>query len=151
MAKKFFFIFFNTLDPKDSFASAHHVPMSIRSKMPILLSRASKFFHFSRDFLIVGFQQQKWSRQKWPIFGVQYLFRYLLYQNDTYRGFSTWTYVCSQKKFLKLANFISIYPDFGEISRIFKKNCFSSGGSLRKWSCPTSKNFKFFWTSKTYL
>ena len=107
--------------------------------------------HFSRDFTIEAFQQLKGGRQKWPIFGVQYLFLYLSDQNDTYRAFSTWTYVCPQKKFLKLANFMPLYRHIHEISRNLKKICLSSGGSLAKWSCPTSKIFKIFLTSKTYL
>ena len=66
-------------------------------------------------------------------------------------GFSIWSYVSCPKIFLKLTNFIWLYHHFGEISRIFKKNDLSLGGSLTKWSWSTSNFFSFFETSKTYL
>ena len=73
----------------------------------------------------------------------------------------SWSYLCGskylsrslEKKYFFWSWAISYprYSHFGDFSEFFEKNDQNLGGSGAKKSCPTSKIFNFFWTSKTCL
>ena len=100
------------------------------------------FFYFSRDFTMDCLEQSKRDSPKWPIFQAQHLFLYLCCQNDTYRAFSIWTYLCLEKKILKLANFIFDISSFKRNFSDFQKKWPKMGGSL--WPNEVAQLQKFF-------
>ena len=136
--------FFSSLDPIDLLLLTYDLPIFTKSKIPILLSCLSFFFHFSRDFTIDCLKQFKRDPPKWPIFQAQHLFLYLCCQNDTFRGFSIWTYLCLEKKILKLANFIFDISSFKRNFSDFQKKWLQMGGLCGQMKLPNYKSFCFF-------
>ena len=149
MWQKVFLKFFsNNLDPKDLLSLSQTLPMSTKSKLPILLSHSSFFLHFSRDFTIEHMKVPKRRLQKWSIFEAKYLFLYQWYQNDTYRGFSTWLDLSFENKILKLGNFIFNISSFNRNFRDFQKKRFEMGKLCEAVKLPNFKNFSIFWNFK---
>ena len=109
------------------------------------------FFHFSRDFTIDCLKQSKRHPQNDQFFKLSIFFcicavKMILTELLVYEHI----FVLRQKFWSWPTSFL-IFHHLNEISLIFKKNDLKWGVSVAKWSCPTTKFFCFFWTSKTYL
>ena len=121
-------IYFGSLDPKDLVSSLYDPETPPRSKTPILLSLSMKNFKFSRDFTIGVFGWAKLCLSKWPIFDSKYLFRCLPDQYNTYRGYTTWIYVSSQKKFFEVGQLHFNISKFSWFFPYFAQNLLNFGG-----------------------
>ena len=119
-----------------------------RSKMPILLSHSSFFCYFSRDFTIEHLKVPKRGFQKWSIFEAKYLLLYWWYQNDTYRGFTTWLYLSFEKKNLKLGNFIFNISSFNRNFQDFQKKWTQIAELCGPVKLPNFNFFFIFWNFK---